>query len=1100
MTNRAIWLFSTILISFTSLFSLSIFIQPAYAADLTVGVTAGCGTIQACIDIANPGDTVIIPVGVYVESLTLHKAVSLVGAGVDDTVVRAASLQRTLTISGASIGNGVQITGIRLQNGNVSGGNICHVNGTANCGGGVLITGEAAPTLSNLIIRNNSAYRGGGLYVNEGSILPVIDNVILFRNSSTSSGGGAYLAEAITFQNGAVSENESVANVAGGLLLRGDSVIDNTEFLSNTANCQSGFGICHAGALYGFEIDLTIRDSYFANNHCLDLFDFDCDGGAVYWSRSFNGPYDIELDNNDFEGNSAQRNGGGVYLGGQFFDSFVVNSGRFEGNTAVTGEGGGIIAPKIEISGTHFYTNSAGGYNGSFSDGGGAVSVQYTTTVTNAWFFGNHSEDRGGAIQTFLGPVTIIGSHFEQNLARDNGGAVQVAIAGATIRDSHFEANRTYTTTSSTAYGNGGALHLSGDLWLENTDVISNTTYRYGGGVFVATGEVVVDNGRFERNVSQKTLTFTEGGGGLFVAGGVSQAIISNSLFMSNVVQAVGGGMVSFAPLSLDNTQFIGNTSLNTNSSGGGLYANNVVTATNVDFISNRTTDFGGGAYLREISWLDNVVFAHNESVEFSGGGLYATENLLLNETQFLTNTADLSGGGLYAGGITTMTNSLVQGNVSQGSGGGIGGSFDPLTAVNVEFVGNTAVLNGGGLLRNGNIFMTDTVFYQNQATTGRGGGLYSSGSIFFTNVDLTENRAYLDGGGAYINSNATLNGGTFSQNESVMGSGGGLYNWSQLTAVATQFLSNTAYLNGGGLHNNFRAYLTDVWVQNNTAQLSGGGISIFRQAEISTSQIISNQAQIGGGIAISGTSTSSTPNYIVNTLLANNHATSSADALYHDLGRTVHMVHTTIANPIQTNNQAVYVTDGTVLVTNTIIVSHAVGIEVGGTGVVTATHVNYFNNGSDEIGFTSANSILGDPQFYAANDYRLAENSPALNIGLDLDIHVDIRDAVRPQGGGYDIGAFETDYFELKVTVLGYSGTVLGTGISCGDDCVEEFIEGTVVTLTIAAETVFAFIRWEGDCADAIVCIVDMSEARDVTAQFATSFNFMPFVAKGED
>src|SRR5262249_6760465 len=61
----------------------------------------GCGaTIQACLEAAHAGDTILIKAGDYTESLTLSKAVSLTGQLSTTTVLHALSNTRVLTVTG----------------------------------------------------------------------------------------------------------------------------------------------------------------------------------------------------------------------------------------------------------------------------------------------------------------------------------------------------------------------------------------------------------------------------------------------------------------------------------------------------------------------------------------------------------------------------------------------------------------------------------------------------------------------------------------------------------------------------------------------------------------------------------------------------------------------------------------------------------------------------------------------------------------------------------------------------------------------------------------------------------------------------------------
>ncbi|MCA1554930.1 MAG: hypothetical protein LC737_11175, partial [Chloroflexi bacterium] len=91
----------------------------------------GCGTtLQDCINSSSDGDLINIQAGTYITSVTLSKAVSLVGAGASSTTLSALANQRVITVTGAGITNSTVISGLTIANGNAS----------AN-GGGMQVTG-----------------------------------------------------------------------------------------------------------------------------------------------------------------------------------------------------------------------------------------------------------------------------------------------------------------------------------------------------------------------------------------------------------------------------------------------------------------------------------------------------------------------------------------------------------------------------------------------------------------------------------------------------------------------------------------------------------------------------------------------------------------------------------------------------------------------------------------------------------------------------------------------------------------------------------------------------------------------------------------------
>ncbi len=81
-----------------------------------------------------------------------------------------------------------------------------------------------------------------------------------------------------------------------------------------------------------------------------------------------------------------------------------------------------------------------------------------------------------------------------------------------------------------------------------------------------------------------------------------------------------------------------------------------------------------------------------------------------------------------------------------------------------------------------------------------------------------------------------------------------------------------------------------------------------------------------------------------------------------------------------------------------------------------------------------------------------------------------------------------------IQVLTVTRSGTGAGTvtsapvGINCGTDCTESYASGTVVALTATADSGSKFVGWSGACAGTGTCVVGMTEAREVTANFSST------------
>jgi hypothetical protein len=82
---------------------------------------------------------------------------------------------------------------------------------------------------------------------------------------------------------------------------------------------------------------------------------------------------------------------------------------------------------------------------------------------------------------------------------------------------------------------------------------------------------------------------------------------------------------------------------------------------------------------------------------------------------------------------------------------------------------------------------------------------------------------------------------------------------------------------------------------------------------------------------------------------------------------------------------------------------------------------------------------------------------------------------------------------YTLAVTKTGSGTGAVSSdigGISCGASCSADYPTGTVVTLTATASSGSRFTGWSGACTGTASCIVTMSQARNVTADFVTLYS----------
>ena len=391
-------------------------------------------------------------------------------------------------------------------------------------GGGLMVFGTTAATVTNSVFNGNTAkFDGGGLLAHDSTVtISVIDSRII--NNTVTGGYGGGIA------NGRLKPDD----IFGTILVPGGTMtIDNSTISNNVAANGYGGGLANAGSL-------AMTSSVVSANQLTGLKPLQC-GGGIYSTAgltmvassvagnivagnaggglcAFGGAF-VTVSQSSFTGNSAGTFGGGIVL--SYVPAAVLTAVTIQANTA--DDGGGLFASfttELVFDNVRVHQNSARLAGGGLWLGASAVALRNDTRIT-----GNTAATSGGGIALgqldacCAGRVTMTGGLIDGNTA--NGpwatGGGGGGIANHDIQPASVVTLDGVTVSNNRApIGDGGGIFNRGSVVMTGGVLTANTAQS--GGAFangtsaLAAGPATLTGVTIENNVA------TSLGGAFFIA------------------------------------------------------------------------------------------------------------------------------------------------------------------------------------------------------------------------------------------------------------------------------------------------------------------------------------------------------------------------------------------------------------------------------------------------------------------------------------------------------------------------------------------------------------------------------------------------------
>ncbi len=311
--------------------------------EVTIYVPDNYTTIQAAVDNASAGGTIIVRDGTYTENVDVDKRLTIRSEnGSDSTIVDAAdSMDHVFDVSTDYVNiSGFTVKGATFEGyagiylNNVEHCNISGNDASENCFGIVLMS-SSSNTITNNYASHNDTFIGFGLFEDSSS------NIITGNNASYNFGGGIGLANSgnNTLRNNVMSGNGYNFEAEGESYSDFDNDIDTSNLVDGKpiyylvdASDTVIDSATNAGTVYCVNCDnVTVKDLTLAKNGEGICF-YNTSNSSInnnHIENCFDGIALFSFSNNSITGNDAGEGSGGIGLWGSSGNTITDNNVSF---------------------------------------------------------------------------------------------------------------------------------------------------------------------------------------------------------------------------------------------------------------------------------------------------------------------------------------------------------------------------------------------------------------------------------------------------------------------------------------------------------------------------------------------------------------------------------------------------------------------------------------------------------------------------------------------------------------------------------------------------------------------------------------------------